>query len=322
VLSPSGAMIGRLDVGGRANYFLQRRPGPFVSESEVEIYFDHPRLSVGDVDGDGRGDIVSTNRHELRVFLQNAEGGFPEKPTRRIALGLISPEDHVRNSGLVRVDAVDLDGDARADLLISRAVGSLFSTSTQTTVTVHLNRNGDWNLAKPDQKFAAEGGLTGNLVLDLDGDGRVELIEARIPSGVLEVVEVLVTRAIDAEVSIYRRAEGSAFGAKPWQRWSLDVPFSFKTFRTLGFVPTFEADVNGDGFRDLLGSGAGDRLEVRLGRADSGYTTVDASQPLDTGGRIRFGDVDGDGLADFVLYDGRRPGTPVQIGINRGVLPR
>ena len=92
VLAPSGETLGRLDVGARANYFVQRRPGPLVSESEVEIYFDHPRLSVGDVDGDGRGDIVSANRHELRVFAQNAQGGFPERATRRIALGLLSPD--------------------------------------------------------------------------------------------------------------------------------------------------------------------------------------------------------------------------------------
>lgn len=320
VLAPSGEVLARLDVGGRANYFVQRRPGPLVSESEVEIYFDHPRLSVGDVDGDGRGDIVSANRHEVRVFPQNADGGFPSAATRRLALGLVTPEDHVRSTGMVRVDAVDLDSDRRADLLISRAVGSVFSTSTKTTVSVYLNRNGDWNLAEPDQQFVTEGGLTGNVVIDLDGDGRVELIEARIPAGVLEVVEILVTRAIDAEISIYRRGDQTPFGAKPWQRWAIDVPFSFKTFRSLGFVPTLEADFNGDGFNDLLGSGAGDKLEVRLGSVD-GYGTVHASQALDTAGRIRFGDVDGDRLTDFVLYDGRRPGTPIQIGINRGVLP-
>lgn len=320
VLAPSGALLARLDVGGRANFFVQRRPGPLVSESEVEIYFDHPRVSVGDVDGDGRGDIVSANRHELRVFAQNAEGGFPSRATRQIALGLVSPEDHVRSTGVVRVDAVELNGDSRVDLLISRAVGSVFSTSTKTTVSIHLNRNGTWNLAQPDQRFVTEGGLTGNVVIDLDGDGRVELIEARIPAGVLEVVEVLVTRAIDAEVSIYRRSDESPFGTKPWQSWAIDVPFSFKTFRSLGFVPTLEADFNADGFNDLLGSGAGDELEVRLGSVD-GYSTVHAKQKLDTAGRIRFGDLDGDRLTDFVLYDGRRPGAPVQVGINRGVLP-
>ncbi|TMA33127.1 MAG: VCBS repeat-containing protein [Deltaproteobacteria bacterium] len=215
VLAPPGETLGRLDVGARANYYLPRRPGPLVSESEVEIYFDHPRLSVGDVDGDGRGDIVSANRHELRVFAQDAHGRFPEHATRRIALGLLAPEDHVRNSGMVRVDGVDLDGDHRLDLLIAKSVGSLFSATTQTTVSIHLNRNGSWNLAQPDQQFQTEGGLTGNVVIDLDGDGRDELIETRVPTGVLQVVEMLVTRAIDAEVKIYRRGTGPAFEAKP-----------------------------------------------------------------------------------------------------------
>ncbi len=320
VLAPSGETLGRLDVGARANYYLPKRPGPFVSESEAEIYLDHPRLSVGDVDGDGRGDIVSASRHELRVFVQDERGGFPATATRRVALGMLAPEDHVRNSGTVRVDGVDLDGDHRLDLLISHTAGSLFAGTT--TVQVHLNRGGGWDLARPDQQFRSESALTGNVVLDLDGDDRVELIEARIPAGVLEVVEILVTREIDAVVSIYRRADGSPFEAKPWHRWTLDVPFSFETFRSLGFVPTLEADLNGDGIKDLLGSGAGDRLEVRLGRPEPGYGTVDASQPLDTGGRIRFGDLDGDRLSDFVIYDARRPGTPVQIGINRGVLRR
>ena len=224
----------------------------------------------------------------------------------------------MRNSGTVRVDGADLDGDGRLDLLIAHSVGSLFSAST--TVSIHLNRDGRWNLAKADQEFHTEGGISGNVLIDLDGDGRPELIEARIPTGVLAIVQTLVTRSIGAEVSIYRRAGSAPFDAKPWYRGKLDVPFSFETFRSRGFIPTLEVDLDGDGIHDLLGSGAGDLLDVRLGRAEGGYGAVAASQPLDTGGRIRFADLDGDGLTDFVLYDPRRPGTPVQLGVNRGAL--
>jgi hypothetical protein len=308
-----------LDVGARANYYVPRRPGPLVSESEAEIFFAHPRLSVGDVDGDGRGDVVAASRHEVRVFLQDAEGRFPGEPSRRIALGLLSLEDHVRNAGTVRVDGVDFDLDGRLDLLITAAAGSLFGATTR--VRIHLNRDGAWNLSEPDQVFTVEGGLAGSVVIDLDGDGAPELIEARIPTGVLEIVEVLVTRAIDAEVTVYRRGENGLCDRDPWHRMKLGVGMSFETFRSNGFVPNLEADLNGDGLHDLLGSGDGKRLEVHLGDTDDGWRRRHATQPLDTSGRIRFGDLDADGLADFALYDARRLGHPIYVGTNRGVLP-
>ena len=99
------------------------------------------------------------------------------------------------------------------------------------------------------------------------------------------------------------------------------MAWSFETFRSRGFVPTLGADVNGDGIRDLIGSGDGDELDFRLGDNDDGYSNRAATQELDTGGRIRFGQLDRDGLTDFVLYDPRRPGTPIRVGVNRGILP-
>jgi hypothetical protein len=315
VLAPSGETLGRLEVGARANFFLPPRPAPVFSESEAEIYFDHPRLLVGDVDGDGRGDLTSATRHELRVFLQDADGHFPGPPSRRHALGRITPEDHVRNAGSVRVDGADFDGDGRLDLLVSAAEGSVFDSVTRTTL--HLNRDGRWRLDEPEQRFDPRPGLRAGLLLDLDGDGRVELVDVAIPTGVLELAELLITREIDAEISIYRRGEGVAFAPEPWRRWKLGVGWSLKTFRTRGFVPTLLVDVDGDGRRDLLSGADGGRLEVHLG---DGFAKRHASQALDTGGRIRFGHLDADGLPDFVLYDPRRPDATLRVGRNLGKL--
>lgn len=319
LLTASGELLARLDVGARTNYFLPPRPAPVFSESEAQIYYDHPRLVVGDVDGDGRGDLVSAGRYELRVFVQDAQGGFPERASRSVALGRVSAEDHMRNAGSVRVDGADFDGDGRLDLLIASSSGTVFSSSTRTTL--HLNRGGDWKLDAPDQEFRRKGGLSATMLFDLDGDGRVELIDVHVPTGVLEVVEVLVTRAIDAQLSLYRRGEGALFGSEPWHRRKLGVGWSLNTFRTLGFVPTLLADLNGDGLHDLLGSGDGDRLEIHLGDREQGLGARRSLQALDTGGRIRFGDLEGDGLADFVLYDPRRPDAPVRVLRNRGLLP-
>ena len=59
-LSPSGAVKAKLDVGARANYFVQQRPGPLLVDSDVQLLLDVPRISVGDVDGDGKADVVSS----------------------------------------------------------------------------------------------------------------------------------------------------------------------------------------------------------------------------------------------------------------------
>jgi hypothetical protein len=318
LLARDGDLVAGLEVGGRANFFAPPRPGPIITESEVEFYFDHPKLSTGDVDGDGRSDLIASDRHALRVFLQDEAGGFSAEPQRTLPLQRLSQEDHIRNVGGVRVDPYDFDRDGRMDLLISSTRGSLFGGTTE--VEILLNRDGGWRLDAPDQRFRVEGGVAVHQILDLDGDGRAELVSVRIPTGVIELVEVLLTRAIDAEISIRRAGAERPFEDEPWQRWKLGVPISFETFRARGFVPTLAVDVDGDGRHDLLGSGDGKQLEVRLGSARGGYRRRDASQRLDTGGRIRFGDADGDALPDFVLYDSRRPGTPIRIARNRGVL--
>lgn len=319
VLKPSGEVVGTLDTGARANFFIQPRPGAVVAESEIEMYFDHPRINVGDIDGDGRGDILSSNRHELRVFLQRSEGGFAGPPSRSHAFGLITIEDHIRSSGSVRVVPGDFDLDGRLDLCISSSTGSFLDATTR--LGVFLNRDGAWRFTQPDQEFVTQGGLTANQVVDLDGDGRPELIDARVPTGVLEIVEVLLTRAIDAQIKIYRADDAKPFADAPWHEQKLDLPISFETFRSAGFVPTFEPDLNGDGWHDLIDSGGGEAIEIHLGREKSGFSKLDARQLVPTSGRVRFGDFDADGLTDIVLYDPRHPGTPIRIGVNRGVLP-
>jgi hypothetical protein len=44
-------------------------------------------------------------------------------------------------------------------------------------------------------------------------------------------------------------------------------------------------------------------------------------QKLSTAGVIRFGDLDGDGLLDFVIFDPHNFDVPVRVGRNLGRLP-
>jgi hypothetical protein len=323
VLSPSGDVIARIRGGLRANYFIQP-PGPFLTESDIQAFVDSPRISVGDIDGDGRPDILASTRHELRLFFQRDDGGFSREADRKIALGRVSLEDHIRGSGSVRSAGRDIDGDGRLDLLLSLTKGSVMSASASSYV--YLNHGTGWNLDQPDASFESAESLSADQLVDLDGDGRLELVRMGIKISVLELVEIFVQRALDASLKAYslaKRPAGTAASSsapQPIFTKKVAVKLDFETSRPAGFMPTILFDVNGDGFVDFLGSGDGTRIEIHLGSREAGFRRP-VFQEISTEGRIRGGDLDGDDLPDFILFNTRRTDEPLRLVRNLGRLP-
>ena len=68
-------------------------------------------------------------------------------------------------------------------------------------------------------------------------------------------------------------------------------------------------------------SGDGDVAEVYLGGGKNPFARRAGRQKMATAGMIQFGDYDSDDLPDFVLFDPHNFDVPIQIVINRGVLP-
>lgn len=318
-LTPAGRVVGRMAVPRRANYFVTPRTGLLALESDLQIFADSPKLAVGDVDGDGRADVVSSTRHEIRVFLRGADGSFPEKPDRALPLRLVTARDHIRGSGGVTTVARDLDADGRLDLLVSHVSGSMADATTHTYV--HLNRDGTWNLGKPDQVMIAEGIIRSNTVVDIDGDGRSELAQVSLKFSVFELIELLVSRELDLELALFRFEGEKGFGDKPWVRKKLSLPFAFDTFRLAGFVPVANVDLNGDGLLDFVSSGGGKAFEVFAGDPQKPFAKRSARQKMSTAGVVRFAEYDGDGLLDFLIFDPHNFDVPVQVGRNLGALP-
>lgn len=318
VLAADGELQARLDVGRRANYFIAR-PASLVSfESDIQLFLDLPKMSVGDVDGDGLADIVSATRHEIRTFLQRPDHGFAAEPSFATPLDFISERDHLRGSGGLATTAKDIDADGRLDLLVSHVEGTLVDTST--TTYVYRNRGGRWDLANPDERFSTDKTLSSDLLLNIDGDPELELLRIKLKFTVLELVELLLQRKIDAQIAVHQLDADGDFGDQPWVEKKLSTGFSFETFRPKGFMPRGEVDLNADGLMDFVTSANGDGIEVYLGGEDGPFRRRAALQKLPSAGRIHFGDLDGDGLADFVLFDPQSPGTPVRVGRHRGVL--
>jgi hypothetical protein len=319
VLTPTGEVRARMAVARRANYFIIPSTGLLSLESDFQVFLDMPKTTLGDVDGDGRTDVVSSTRHEIRVFLRAEDGSYPREPSRRLALRRVTPRDHIRGSGGVVCEPRDIDGDGRLDLLITHAQGSIRDATS--TTYLYMNRNGGWNLEKPDQVIGPRRSVGSNALFDLNRDGTRELIQAEISFSLLELVELLLSQEVDATLSVYGYEEGLGFGEKPRAERSFSVPFSFDTFRPKGFLPSAEVDINGDGYLDFVSSGGGEEIEVYRGDENGPFADRVGEQELDTAGVIHFGDMDSDGLVDFVVFDPHNFDVPVRLGRNLGTLP-
>jgi hypothetical protein len=318
-LSPDGDVRARVALPRRANYFIIPPTGLVSIESDFQIFVDAPKLSVGDVDGDGRADIVSSTRHEIRVFLRKQDGSFAFEPSRTLPLRMVTPRDQIRGSGGVATEAKDVDGDGVLDLLISQVKGG-FQDATNTSY-LYINRNGGWTISKSDQTRVTKGSVASHALFDIDGDGRRELVRVELDFGLLELVELLLTRELDVKLSIFRYVGNGGFEKKPWASRGVSLPFSFDTFRSKGFIPTANYDVNADGLLDLVSSGGGKAIEVFAGDPKKPFAKRIGRQALSTAGVIHFTDLDDDGLDDFVLFDPHNFDVPIQVGRNRGALP-
>jgi len=317
-MTVDGDVLAEMKVGRRTNYFVTKDSGLVSVETDIQIYFDAPKISIGDVDGDGQADVVASTRHEIRVFLRDPDGGLSDDPSYSLPLQLIDKQDHARGSGAVVTVFRDLDDDGLLDLMITHSAGNF--TKTETTTYVYHNQDGRWQLGEPDDRFESQGAVTSDLLLDIDGDGTLELVRVQIKFSILEIVEFLLTREIDVMVFVHRLEDDGSYDMKPWSKKKISTQVSFDTFRPKGFMPTGGVDLNADGRLDFVSSGGGKGIEVYLGSADGLFSKRRAYQALPTTGVIRFEDYDDDSLPDFLLWDSQSFDSELRIGRNLGAL--
>jgi FG-GAP-like repeat len=294
------------------NFF---RPGLLVS---LVLW---PSLALADDDGDGRLDLFATNRYALSVF-RAGPAGLPREPSRVRRFRPFSPEEERRHvASTLLATPRDLDGDGRADLVVHRMVGELMRSRSTTT----LFRNGGDGAdpqAEPSARIERSGGNAAMRIDDVDGDGRLEMLEAYLGFGVLQLVRILTLGRVELRLRVLTLPDSG----EPVETWSDDVsfPFDFSTSRVLGVLPYIGADWNGDGRLDLCWGEGDGKLRFRLGeqRPDGpGFGRSVASQPLELTGDLLAADLDADGLLDFVGWDALDEEGRLRVGRNLGLLP-
>ncbi len=277
-----------------------RGQGPSrVPESTIEladvgsglVSFAGHAVPVGDVDGDGYGDVAIGGYGRFHMVHGSSTG----LAFQQMSAGIPSPTTYYSyNFGGVLAGAGDTNGDGYDDVIVSHVdqnvrlyLGSAAGIPTTPSVTI------------PDLSGATEFGNRLLGVGDMDGDGYddVAITDVKSPTG-------------EGRVHLYR---GSSTGLEstPWA--SLEIGTAESSFGASLAAP---GDVSGDGIDDLLVGEPGHEDDgVVVGRillfhgGDSVSSVADDEIVHDAPGRLGLAiaslpDVDGDGHPDVASLAG------------------
>lgn len=252
--------------------------GPYLSVDERV-----PAVQIVDWDGDGALDLVLLSARHLSVFLQQ-----PKRTFGTVSLRRDSPVPLDRQRALdvsFKAYALDLDGDHRCDCLFFAGDKRSDSPRTQALVFLQTGKPGMesqiFGPAAGDKGGAPEGTPKQLIVLDgfarplalvdVDGDGRPDLVAGAIKPDLIDEIRTATSERVDTEVYVYRNS-GAGFSKRPDLTYKLSLEA-----RQFEYAADFVGDVTGDGVSEFLERADKDRLRLHLVRKgkDGALTVID-----------------------------------------------
>lgn len=256
--------LGNLSAAG---WSFDTDPGRFAAPQALTTA-DVTAAAIGDLDGDGRNDVVlalgadpsTPASPTLQVFLGQPGGTFSAARTLDTAAGY--------RDNITSLAVADLDGPGKAAIVAGNAL---------TAVQV-LRRQADGRHAVSQVIDTPAGRVV--RVADMNGDGRPDLVGRP---------------AVGAEVQVWLQAPDGRFGGA-----------RAVALHAGGFGSLAVGDLNGDGRPDLVTGGGtgfvGQDFGIARQRADGSFEPARylAASPSQLVQGVAIGDLNGDGRQDLV----------------------
>lgn len=282
-----------------------------------------PTLSRADDNGDGRIDLFALSRWAIWIFHAGPDG-LPSTPSRKLEFVPFDEEtERTHEATGNNYHARDIDGDGRADLLLSTVGGGMMDG--RSTTRIHLNPGTGVSIdSPPAAERALEGGFSSFTFVDVDGDGREELFETSLEIGVVQIVRVLLTRRAETRIRVLALDPTAEGGTRTLYEDDFALRLDFGENSVRGLIPNL-GDWNGDGQMDFYVAKGDEAIAFRMGRQNPdqplfGSPIERQSIPL-SGGESRIADLDGDGLDEIIAFNDRDPAQPLIVLENLGTLP-
>lgn len=284
-----------------------------------------PNLAAADLDGDGKKELLALRDGALVAWpaSQAAPGGAAARvaPSFRLALPFLAPQkdlgpEEVRTP---RIQVLDADADGKADLLVTIVTGRRDQLGSLRTTLWYfpgpLADPGTGALRAPQGRIDTESLVLHPRFVDLDGDGALDYVTDSIRGTQGDLLK----RVLGAEPKITLVAFRFDRAARRYEAqplFSVERPYASEQALSNKFGPSawFDADLDGDGRKDLLDLGNLTGVEVLAARPRASGGTGDPVQfaeslvpriavPKGLAAGSLLTDLTGDGRPDVVLWN-------------------
>jgi hypothetical protein len=263
----------------------------FAAKVDLTVWGSIGSMAAGDLDDDGKIDLVTTSNMGVTVFRNNSQGAGIDSTlfVDRVNLPSLSSADWI--TGIV---LADLNGDGRLDVVTvlrsSNSIAAFLNTSIPGTVS--FGPRSDFTVGTMPQEAAAG---------DLDGDGKPDIVVANSAAGWGTTISVLRNKTVGGSIDFEAQFE----------LFSGDAPYSVCL-----------RDIDGDLQPDIVVANKNDsyisifRNVSIQGSLGAGSFEAKADFPLPEGSgayHIAPCDIDGDGKTDLALAQGGFGGTVLSL---------
>ncbi|TAG67879.1 MAG: hypothetical protein EAZ25_05665 [Oscillatoriales cyanobacterium] len=267
--------------GGRVSVLLGDNSGIFAPQTNYAVGNSARSVAVGDLNKDGRNDIVTANYNDISVLLGNSSGSFSRTD---IPLNSV-PETVILN---------DLNKDGNLDIITA----SPYATSSTGRVSVLLG-NGNGTFA-PQSNYTAIYRASSVAVGDLNKDG----------------INDIVTAGQDSAPA-YTPVASVLFGNS---NGSFTSPANYSLSSGISPTSVAIGDLDLDNDLDVVVSGYGYGLESVMLNNGSGILASPTDNRLSSYNEqksVALADVDSDGDLDMILSSDYRG---IAVSLNNTVL--
>ena len=271
-------------------------------------------------DGDGLRDIIALQEDRVAIYRQSPGFSFRPQPDFSRDFSVRTPADHRERGTSATTLVADVDGDGYVDFIVRKQVFEGV-TSAKNTIYLFFGRKDGFS-PKPAEILESEGvSLFQIQLVDLNGDGRPDLVVPYTGFGVFALIRMLTAKTAKVDFQIYPfDPKVRKFTLEPASERGLKFHIPLSGDSDLQAI-SLTADVTGDGKPDLIFGSSEDQLEI-YPAVGGGEFASSAAETIEVraAGVLDAVDLDGKGRSDLILYYPKTHGhrSEIMVLTNRG----